>query len=770
MRIIADLQLHSKYSMATSADMDLEHLATGAGAKGLNLLGTGDFTHPKWFEELRTKLEPIAGAGLFTYRGMTWMLTGEVSTVYEQDGKPRKVHHLIYSPDLETVAQVNDALAKYGNLASDGRPVLTGLDSAELVEILTGISGSTVVIPAHAWTPWFSVFGSKSGFDSLEDCYKDQSRKIFAIETGLSCYDKLTEVLTRLGWKKFADLTHADEICTLNPSLGKIEYQKPLRVIKNSYRGKMYRLRTKRVDLCVTPNHRLFVTQFGSRGPKPFRLEEARFLFGKSKTFRKGGSWEGKTSKYFRLPAVQIRHGSRFYSGFRKIPEKRLPIKPWLRFFGLWLAEGHTTQGNNGDYAVVLSNTNKRLVSEIVRLFKELGYRSAVNDNRGRFQVRVKNYQLFSFLRQFGHSHERFVPLDIKALSKHLISVLLDSYLKGDGHIYGRTGKGLSATTTSIRLRDDLQEIALKVGMSAYYKLGKKKGMPLKALNDGKYKSRYDAWVVYFLRHNKHGVTPSVVRKQGYTEAWVDFDGMVYCVSVPNHVVYVRRNGIPVWCGNSDPPMNWRLSSLDGLALVSNSDAHSPNPWRLGREANVFELDRLEFREVFDAVRTKDRERFLFTIEVDPAYGKYHFSGHRKCGVSLSPTDSIRLKDRCPKCGKKLTVGVLERVEQLADRPEGYEPAAAIPFKRMLPLYEVISFATGVNRLYAKAVIDEQDKLIKAFGNELAVLIDAGEEALSKVTKAEVAKAIVAMRMGEVEFDPGYDGVYGVPRFKSSTN
>ncbi len=399
MRVVADLQLHSKYALATSKNMDLEHMAEGARVKGLNLLGTGDFTHPKWFAELREKLEPVSGTGLYSYRGMTWMLTGEVSTVYDQEGKTRKVHHLIYSPELEVVAQINEALSKFGNLSSDGRPVLKGIDSAELVELVTSVSGGVVVIPAHCWTPWFGVFGSRSGFDSLEECYQDQAGRIFAIETGLS----------------------------------------------------------------------------------------------------------------------------------------------------------------------------------------------------------------------------------------------------------------------------------------------------------------------------------------------------------------------------SDPQMNWRLSSLDKVALVSNSDAHSPNPWRLGREANVFEFGKLSYRAVFDAIRLKDRSRFLHTIEVDPAYGKYHFTGHKKCGVSLPPGEALRMGNRCPKCGKKLTVGVLQRVEELADRPEGFRPEDAVPFRSLLPLYEVISFATGVNRLYARAVLEQQDRLIGAFGSELAVLLDAPLEALLRYSKPEVAQAIVTVRENRLAFKPGYDGVYGVP-------
>jgi uncharacterized protein (TIGR00375 family) len=401
MRVVADLHIHSRYAMATSRDTDFEHLASGAKAKGITLLGTGDFTHPKWFEEIRRKLEPSEGEGIFAYQGVRWMLSCEVSTVYRQDGRGRKVHHLIFAPDFGSVSQVRDALGRHGKLGSDGRPTLTGIDSAELVDVLASISSRIVVVPAHAWTPWFGVFGSKSGFDSLGECYGDRAKDIFAIETGLS----------------------------------------------------------------------------------------------------------------------------------------------------------------------------------------------------------------------------------------------------------------------------------------------------------------------------------------------------------------------------SDPPMNWRLSALDGVALLSNSDAHSPNPWRLGREANVFELPRVSYSELFEAVRQRDPTKFLFTVEVDPAYGKYHFSGHEKCGASYPPDEAKRLQNICPKCGKRLTVGVLQRVDDLADRPEGFVPAGAIPFKRLLPLYEVISHSTGVNRLYAKPVIRLQDELIARFGSEFAVLLDAPEEEITQIASAKVARAIIDNRNGAVKVRPGYDGVYGTPVF-----
>jgi uncharacterized protein (TIGR00375 family) len=236
------------------------------------------------------------------------------------------------------------------------------------------------------------------------------------------------------------------------------------------------------------------------------------------------------------------------------------------------------------------------------------------------------------------------------------------------------------------------------------------------------------------------------------------FDSLKECYQDQATKIFAIETGL-----SSDPQMNWRLSSLDKVGLVSNSDAHSPNPWRLGREANVFEFEKLSYRAVFDAIRLKDRSRFLQTIEVDPAYGKYHFTGHKKCGVSLPPREALRMGNKCPKCGKRLTVGVLQRVEELADRPEGFTPNDVIPFRSLLPLYEVISFATGVNRLYAKAVLEQQDRLIRAFGSELAVLLDVSLEDLLRHSKQVVAQAIVAVRENRLKFTPGYDGVYGVP-------
>ena len=394
MKFIADFHLHSKYSRATSKDMNLESLDKWAKIKGLKVLGTGDFTHPEWFKSFREKLEP-AEPGLYKSKadGQTrFILTSEISCIYSKNGRVRKVHVLIFAPSLEAVEKINAHLGFIGNLKSDGRPIL-GLDAKELAKIALGISPDCFIVPAHAWTPWFSIFGSKSGFDSIEECFEEYSKYIYAIETGLS----------------------------------------------------------------------------------------------------------------------------------------------------------------------------------------------------------------------------------------------------------------------------------------------------------------------------------------------------------------------------SDPPMNWRLSALDKITLISNSDAHSPR--KLGREANVFDTD-LSYNAIIGAIKEKDPRRFLYTIEFFPEEGKYHYDGHRACEISLTPPESKKYNNICPTCGKPLTIGVMNRVESLADRKQGFGPNGAIPFRSLVPLEEIIAESLGVTTA-SKQVGIEYKNLIKKLGSELNVLLEASKQDLVAATLPEIAEGIARVREGHVSITPGYDGVYG---------
>jgi uncharacterized protein (TIGR00375 family) len=212
---------------------------------------------------------------------------------------------------------------------------------------------------------------------------------------------------------------------------------------------------------------------------------------------------------------------------------------------------------------------------------------------------------------------------------------------------------------------------------------------------------------------------------------------------------------------SSDPPMNWKLSALDKFALVSNSDCHSPWPWRIGREANVFEFERVTYREVVDTLRKKDPKRFKFTIETNPAYGKYHWTGHRKCNISLSSQEAIKYGNRCPVCGRKLTKGVEQRVEELADRPVGFVPENAIGYKRLLPLSEIITAVLGVSYQGAQKVWSVYNPLVKKFGDEYTVLMDASLKEMAQIVEPRIAEAIIRVREEKVKVIPGYDGVYG---------
>ncbi|MGQ1948164.1 UvrD-helicase domain-containing protein [Geofilum sp. OHC36d9] len=197
---IADLHIHSRFSRATSKQLNLESLYQWAQIKGINVIGTGDFTHPQWFRELSEKLEPD-GTGFYRLRNppeetglpgvkvknteVRFCLSSEISCIYKYGDKVRKNHNLVFAPDLETVARINARLSAIGNLTADGRPIL-GLPSRDLLEIVTSCSDRAYLIPAHVWTPWFSTLGSKGGYDSVDECFRDLSPLVFALETGLS--------------------------------------------------------------------------------------------------------------------------------------------------------------------------------------------------------------------------------------------------------------------------------------------------------------------------------------------------------------------------------------------------------------------------------------------------------------------------------------------------------------------------------------------------------------------------------------------------------
>jgi uncharacterized protein (TIGR00375 family) len=230
------------------------------------------------------------------------------------------------------------------------------------------------------------------------------------------------------------------------------------------------------------------------------------------------------------------------------------------------------------------------------------------------------------------------------------------------------------------------------------------------------------------------------------------FDRIEDCFGKQTPKIFALETGL-----SSDPGMNWRLSALDKFSLVSNSDSHSPQ--KIGREANVFDCD-LDYMEIRRVLREKDKKKFLYTVEFFPEEGKYHYDGHRLCQVRFSPEESRKHNNRCPKCGKPLTIGVMNRVMQLADREEGFVPENAIPYKNLIPLDEIIADAKQMGK-GSMTVEREYRAILQRFGTEFDILTKVPQEDLEASLHPRVAEAIARVRAGHLKVEPGYDGEYG---------
>lgn len=230
------------------------------------------------------------------------------------------------------------------------------------------------------------------------------------------------------------------------------------------------------------------------------------------------------------------------------------------------------------------------------------------------------------------------------------------------------------------------------------------------------------------------------------------FDSLQECFEELTPQIKAIETGL-----SSDPPMNWLLSELDNLTIVSNSDAHS-GP-RIGREANVIDLDTISYDAITAVIVKKDKKRFLYTIEFYPQEGMYHYDGHRDCNFSCSPEESKKYKNICPKCKKKLTIGVLNQVYKLADVKK-IDPSQHIPYKNIVPLPEIIANYFGVGR-DSKKVTNLYMEIIKQAGNEFTVLLDLDLNALENIMPKVLATGIIRMRENKIKVNPGFDGQYG---------
>lgn len=387
------------------------------------------------------------------------------------------------------------------------------------------------------------------------------------VKEKFGCYDEETECLTKDGWKFFKDITKNDLIATLKDDTY-LEYQNPEDVISYPYQGKMYYLKTRGVNLLVTPNHNLYVakgTYYNGKysPPKkveyPFELASPLKYFGKNKRFLKSCIWQGQEEEIFILPEYKYQSIFGFDLPERNItknllrtyffPEKRIPMLAWLEFLGFYVAEGCSDK-KRGSVSITCCNTDNGEEKEYaISLIKAIGFDYKVEqEDCSALTLRIYSKQLALWLLDHaGHlAPNKKVPNFIKELSPVLIERFLIGLYAGDAH-QAKTSHIL--TTVSSQLANDAQELILKSGQTSY--CFQRRKIRITFINDKKVQGNYLPFEVNWLRDSNCHNTQNKGLSKTSREEWINYNGQVYCVTVPNHVIMIRRRGIPVWCGNS---------------------------------------------------------------------------------------------------------------------------------------------------------------------------------------------------------------------------
>ncbi len=414
---------------------------------------------------------------------------------------------------------------------------------------------------------WKKAFGKQYLKDLKEAAIKDgylKSLRITQLKEKWGCYDEITEVLTKNGWKLFSNVTYEDEIATLNPNTQYLEYHKPTDLIAYKYTGPMYRLENRGVSLNVTPNHNLYVSKgsyfYAKKGnlkvTYPFELCTPDKYFGKDKRFLKGCKWEGiQPEKYFQIPDyvyTQEYQDKRWEKTITRTYVKKGPkieIKAFLRFLGFYIAEGSTSikEGKNGAYISVAFNPADE--TELVKtLIKDIGFNCKIY--KGENSARFSSTSLGHWLREHcGHrAPNKKVPDFIKQLPPEYIKIFLEYLYIGDGY---KDKTSWKLTTTSKQLRDDVCELILKCGHAfRFYTFQPRPSF--NSVTGQMINSKLEHYDINWMKNIELEIDGSKAKKsKSFVETWENYDNMVYCVTVPNHIIYIRRNGKGVWCGNS---------------------------------------------------------------------------------------------------------------------------------------------------------------------------------------------------------------------------
>ena len=357
------------------------------------------------------------------------------------------------------------------------------------------------------------------------------------------CYDKQTEILTKSGWKFFSELTDEDIVATLNTDTNKLEYHKPNEIIKKKYKGDMISFESQSVSLLVTPNHRMWTKH---RHDDNYKFEKAIDIVDKHSWFQKACDYDGVEQEYFILPRVDFEKPNKYGEKYK--PEKLIPMDTWLKFLGLFLSDGNCKnngkrhnkrQGNRKDYCIILTQKKKHNLPLFEEVLNELGYSYYRDGN----DYKINDKQLWTYLIKYGKAHEKYIDENIKRLSKRQLKILLKYLMIGDGTNirYPKLNKNVNKVyhyttnsyyTNSIKLMNDVSEICIKCGYGITITSKKKKG----------YRDTYNIHML--------GAKDFRVKKDNITIV-KNFDDYVYCVSVKNQTVLVKRNGRIVWSGNS---------------------------------------------------------------------------------------------------------------------------------------------------------------------------------------------------------------------------
>lgn len=420
------------------------------------------------------------------------------------------------------------------SLANNG-PVVIGIECFEEIEWV----GKNGYVPYPLNTNY-----SIGGHAICVVGYTENS-KMLKFKNSWGCYDDKTEVLTDNGFKQFKDLEEDDLIATLNDN--KIEYNKPLNYFMYEYNGEMYRYNSSKIDLMVTPNHNMYVQSLYDRQNKKnnFRFIKAENIEYKQIVFKRDGEWEGEDKDFFELPSVyqKVNENSEVI-----IDNKKIRMDDWLEFFGYWISEGSIYKGKckkgGSQYFIKVSQTKVENVKIIRSCFDRLGFNYSYN---GR-DFTISNFQLYDYLFQFGKCNEKFIPKEIKDISKRQLKILYDALMLGDGSICeGENGsKKINYYTSSEKLRDDFQEICLKIGLCSSYSVDDRLGK----YNTQGYNYNYLSYRININNtQNFNSSMPIIFEKHIRKEK---YNGNVYCVEIPNHVLFIRRNGKTCWCGNSE--------------------------------------------------------------------------------------------------------------------------------------------------------------------------------------------------------------------------